>query len=112
MHVQAAKGGSTNGGHQGLVQNTEHGDDVLPLRLRDEFRDDTNVVEGALSVGETHDTVEEVVLAGLSTMVVSVGRSGDVVEVEIDTDTVLPAPLEDSDNVPKLPGLVWFKRST
>jgi hypothetical protein len=39
--------------------------------LRNELGDDANVVQRSLSIGVAHNTVEEVVLAGLATMIVS-----------------------------------------
>jgi hypothetical protein len=34
-------------------------------------------------------------------MIVGIGGAGYGMEVEVNTDTVLPAPLEDANNVPK-----------
>lgn len=43
-----------------FVDDTEHGDEVAVLRLRNELSQDADVVEGAFGVGETHIAVEEV----------------------------------------------------
>ena len=98
---QAAEGILTDSSNQGLVQDAEHGHNILPFGLRNELRDDANVVERSLSIGEAHDSIEEVVLACLATVVVGVGGAGYGVEVEVNADTIFPAPLEDTDNVPK-----------
>jgi len=50
----------TNDTHDGFIHDTEHGYNVCVLRLRDEFRDNPNVIHSALGVGYSHDPPEEV----------------------------------------------------
>lgn len=49
-----------NGSWNSLVHDAEHDDDVPPFRLRDELRDDSNIVQRPLSVCHTHHTVKEI----------------------------------------------------
>jgi len=48
--------------HGGLrfIGDTKEGDDILVLRLADEFGEDTDVCERSLSIGNTHDAIEHV----------------------------------------------------
>mgnify|MGYP007051645246 CR=1 FL=1 len=71
VRSQAAQGILADGGLQRLVEDAEHHNNILPLRLRDELGEDTDVVERALSVGVTHSAIEEVEFASLATVVVS-----------------------------------------
>lgn len=80
-----------------LVQHGEHLDDVLVLILADELRQGTDVVERPLGVGDTHDSVEETDGTETTGVVPTVLRSGDGVEIEVDSDTVLSGPRDSPD---------------
>lgn len=57
-----------------FVQNREHWNNVLVFRLRDEFGNGTDNVESSLSVGDTHNSVEEVDSSLFSRVVVTAKR--------------------------------------
>ena len=53
-----------------LIHDTKQGDQILVFLLSDEFGDDTNIRERALSVRKSHDALHEVDLANLARVVV------------------------------------------
>ena len=59
------------GNRSRLVQDTEHGNDILPVWLGEEFGIDTYIIKGSLSVSIPHCTYEQVGLSLLSRMVKS-----------------------------------------
>ena len=56
-NLQAGDGINANLAGLGLVDDTEHGNDILVLVLRDKLGDGTHDVQRTLSVGETHNAV-------------------------------------------------------
>lgn len=56
---------------QRLVDDTENGDDVLVLGLRDELGEDTNIIQHALSVRDTHRAIHEIDLTAFTGVVVT-----------------------------------------
>lgn len=82
-----------------LVQDAEHRDDILVLRLRDEFRQDANVIERPLRVHVTSRSPQEIGLAKSSGMVPPVLRSRDSVQIEVDPETVFTRPLDGLEEV-------------
>jgi hypothetical protein len=98
-------------GHQsslGFVRDAKHGDDVFVLGLRDEFGDDTDIVESTLSIGKTHRAVQKTNSTKFARVVPAVLTAGNSVEIEIDTDTVFPCPLNRLQEV--CPSKLWLKR--
>lgn len=77
-----------------LVQDTEHGYDILVLRLRDELSKRTNDVEGPLSVGVSHRSVKETSSAQTTGVIPTVLTTWDSVEIQIDSKTVFSSPLD------------------
>jgi len=99
----------------GFVHDTEHGYNIRVFWLRDKFGDNANVIQGALSVGHSHDPPEEVNLSWSSSLpreVVAYGcqgksnffrhptkpptilRSWNSVEVKVYTDAIFSAPFK------------------
>jgi len=63
-----------DGTNHGFVHDTEHGYNIRIFRLSDEFGDNSDVIQGALSVGQSHDPPEEVdVCSSLPRVVVAYG---------------------------------------
>lgn len=77
-----------------LVEDREHGHDILVLILTNELSQCTNIIERSLSVGHSHHAVQEVDRSLFRRVIVSVLRSWDGVEVEVDAETVLSSPGE------------------
>jgi len=66
---QTSKCVNANRFKEGFVHDCEHRNDVDPFWLSNELEDDAYVIEGPLSIGEAHGTVEEVeslILASVS----------------------------------------------
>lgn len=60
IDLQSSELGLSDGPSHGFVEDTKHRDDVGVFGLRDELGEDTNVVQGTLSVGVTHHAVQPV----------------------------------------------------
>ena len=43
-----------------MARHTEHGYDRGVLWLADEFGDDANIIQGTLSIGDTHKTFKDI----------------------------------------------------
>ena len=83
-----------------LVRHAEHDDDIAVRGLRDELGDDANVVQGPLSVGDTHGTVQDVDGAKTSRVVPAVLGARKRMQVKVDAETVLAGPLDSLQEVP------------
>jgi len=59
-NAQGCQSISSNRPDHRLIEDTKHGDDVDELWLADEFRKDSNVVEGPLGVRVSHCTIQKV----------------------------------------------------
>lgn len=77
-----------------FVCDTKHGHDTTIFGLRDELGNDTDVVQGALSVCQTHGSHKHVDIAKLAGVIPAVLGTGKSMIVEIDTETVLSRPLD------------------
>ena len=69
--AQGCQGFPSNDPNQSLVDNTKHRDDAGVLRLADELREDSNVVERSLGVRVSHRTIQKVEGAFLSRVIES-----------------------------------------
>lgn len=58
--VQGCQSISSDRPDHGLVDNTEHGNDVRVLRLGEELHEDSDIVESPLSVRQSHGTIQKV----------------------------------------------------
>ena len=74
--LQSFELGVADGIDNGFVHNTEYGYNIRVFWLRDKFGDNSNVIQGALSVGHSHDPPEEVNLSSLPRVVVAYGYQG------------------------------------
>ena len=88
-------------GRQRLVGNSEHGNNVLVLRLRDKLSKNSNVVKRTLGVRKSHRSIQHVDRAELARVVPAVLTAGKRVQVEVDTDAVFASPLDGFQEVPK-----------
>ena len=93
-HLQRSELTAAHDGTLRFVQDTEHGDDVLILRLGDELSERANDVQGPLSVGVSHRPVQEASSAQTTGVIPTVLTTWDSVEVQIDAKTVLSSPLD------------------
>ena len=64
----------SNVADQSLVDDAKHGDHVDVLRLGEELREDSDVIDHPLGVRVSHRTIQEVVDTLLSTVVVTYTR--------------------------------------
>lgn len=58
--IQCIQLRSANGREQRLIDDTEYGHHIRPLRFTYELGNDANVVQGSLRIGHAHDAVQEV----------------------------------------------------
>ena len=58
--AQGCQGIPPNRPRQGLVDDTKHGNDVNVLRLADELREDSDVIEHSLGVRVSHGAIQKV----------------------------------------------------
>ena len=84
-----------------FVDDTEHRNDVPVLRLGDKLGEDTNVIQSTLSIGDTHRSVEVVDGTKPSRVVPTVLTTRNSVQIEVNTDTVFPSPLNSLQEVPE-----------
>jgi hypothetical protein len=75
--------------------------------LGDKFRNGSDVVQCPLRVGNTHNAIHEVDLAKLARVVISILRTGDGVQVQVDTETIFATPRQYTQNVPSHQ-IVWL----
>ena len=102
-HILALDRILANGRTKGLVGDTEHHDNITVLRLGDELGDDTDVVECALCVGDTHRTVQNIDLTNPSRVVPAILRARKSVQIQVHTKTILASPLNGLQQVPVMP---------
>ena len=60
MDSQSTELCGANGSYSWLVHDAKHGYNIPVFRLGDKLGEDSNVIQGALSVGHPHDPLEEV----------------------------------------------------
>lgn len=75
MNSQALKLADAHDRHDRLVEYAKERYDVLPLGLRDELSNGTNIVQCSLSVGETHRSLKEVDLPSPTRVVVALANA-------------------------------------
>ena len=83
-----------------FIDGPEHGHDILVLRLRDEFSQESNIIQRALSVGEAHGTIKHIDGAEFAGMVPSILTARESVEIEINAKAVLARPSNRLEEVP------------
>jgi len=84
---------------EGFIDKAEHLDDGSIFRLRNELGKGADIVKTALSVGETHDARHPVDGTEFARVVPSVLTTRGIVEVQVDSETVLAGPLDRLENV-------------
>jgi hypothetical protein len=82
-----------------FVQDRKHCYDITVLGLANELGQDTDIVEGALCVGETHRTVQKVDGTRFARVVPDVLRTRYGMQIEVDADTVFACPLNGEEEV-------------
>lgn len=83
----------SNGGAERFICDTKHRDNVLVLRLRYEFSDNPDVIQGPLGVRNTHRTEKHINSADLARMVPAILAARKGMQVEVNTNTILASPL-------------------
>lgn len=86
----------SNQSNKRFVYDTEDGDDVLVLRLADELGDNPDVVERALRIRKAHRSCHKVHVRQLARVIEPILAPWNRMQVQVDTDTVLSAPPEES----------------
>ena len=84
----------TEDGCLGLVNDTEHSDNILILRLGNELGENTNVIKRPLRVGVTHRSIQHIDCTELSRMIPTVLTARERVEIKVDADTIFASPLD------------------
>ena len=94
MYLQSEDGIVADGRTKWLVGDTKHHNDISVFRLRDELRDDADVVKRTLCIRDTHRAVEDVDLTEASGVVPTILRARKCVQVEVNAETILASPLD------------------
>jgi hypothetical protein len=84
-----------------FIGNPEDGYNRTVFGLRNKFGNDANIVQGALCIGISHGTIEEVDIAQSSGMIPSILTTRKSVEIKIDAKTIFTRPLDGLEKVPK-----------
>ena len=82
-----------------LIDDTPDRNEVLVLLLTDKLSDDPDVVQSTLRVRIAHRRCHEVYVRLLARMVEPILATRDRMQIEVDTDTILPAPSEQAQDV-------------
>lgn len=93
FHLQCLNLVISNSRSLRFIRNPEHGYDTAIFGLGNEFCDDADVIQGALSICKTHRSHEHVDGAKLSRMIPAILRARKRMVVKIDTNSVFPCPL-------------------
>lgn len=91
-YLQAAEGTHADARSHDLIHNTHHGDDLLDTVLGNVLHETADNLEGPLSIGDSHDAVHPVGGTAFTRVVPSVLGTGEGVQVEHDTESVLSRP--------------------
>lgn len=84
---------------QRLVNDSIHWNEVLIFFLSNKLRDNPNIIEHSLRIGESHRPIKHINLTILARVVVSVLRARGGVQVKVDTKPVFTCPAEEAQDV-------------
>jgi hypothetical protein len=77
-----------------LIGDTKHCDYVLILGLGDELGKNSDIIKGALCIGNTHRPTENIDAAEFARMVPAILATGQGMKIEVDAQTVFTGPLD------------------